>query len=64
MGIDIGLVNKYYDLAKVGDTLAKEHYSTLEKKASDCIFCGHCDDRCPFGVKQSERMTEIKSFME
>ncbi|WP_026659133.1 aldo/keto reductase [Butyrivibrio sp. AC2005] len=64
MGIDIGLVNKYYDLAKVGDTLAKEHYSTLEKKASDCISCGHCDDRCPFGVKQSERMTEIKSFME
>ncbi|SDB63761.1 aldo/keto reductase [Butyrivibrio sp. INlla16] len=64
VGIDIGLVNKYYDLAKVGDTLAKEHYSTLEKKASDCISCGHCDDRCPFGVKQSERMTEIKSFME
>lgn len=64
MGIDIGLVNKYYDLAKAGDTLAKEHYSTLEKKASDCISCGHCDDRCPFGVKQSERMTEIKSFME
>lgn len=64
MGIDIGLVNKYYDLAIAGDTLAKEHYSTLEKKASDCISCGHCDDRCPFGVKQSERMTEIKSFME
>ena len=64
VGIDIGLVNKYYDLAKVGDTLAKEHYSTLEKKASDCISCGHCDDRCPFGVKQSERMTEIELFME
>ena len=64
VGIDIGLVNKYYDLAIAGDTLAKEHYSTLEKKASDCISCGHCDSRCPFSVKQSERMAEIKSFME
>ncbi len=64
VGIDIGLVNKYYDLAIVGDTLAKEHYSTLEKKASDCISCGHCDSRCPFSVKQSKRMAEIKSFME
>ena len=25
-GIDIGLVNKYYDLSRLGDTLAKEHY--------------------------------------
>ena len=64
VGIDIGLVNKYYDLAIAGDTLAKEHYSTLEKKASDCISCGHCDSRCAFSVKQSERMAEIKSFME
>ena len=33
MGIDIGLVNKYYDLAKAGDPLAMEHYKTLEKNA-------------------------------
>ena len=26
-GIDIGLVNKYYDLSRLGDTLAKEHYN-------------------------------------
>lgn len=64
VGIDIGLVNKYYDLAEVGDSLAKEHYNTLEKKASDCISCGHCDSRCPFGVRQSERMAKIKEFME
>ncbi len=61
VGIDIALVNKYYDLWKLGDNLAKEHYLTLEKKASDCISCGHCDGRCPFHVEQSERMKLIFS---
>ena len=61
-GIDVGLVNKYFDLARMGDALADEHYRTLEKNASDCIGCGHCDDRCPFGVVQSERMQEIHAY--
>ncbi len=61
-GLDIGLINKYYDLSRAGDALAREHYLTLEKRASDCISCGHCDRRCPFGVKQSGRMQEIRSF--
>ena len=63
MGINIGLVNKYYDLAVAGDVLAVEHYRTLEHRADDCIQCGHCDNRCPFSVKQSERMQEIKVYM-
>lgn len=58
-GLDIGLINKYYDLTLQGDTLAEEHYMTLEKKASDCIECGHCNSRCPFQVMQMERMKEI-----
>ena len=40
----------------------KEHYLTLEKTASDCIGCGHCDVRCPFTVAQSARMQEIKEY--
>ena len=63
VGIDIGLVNKYYDLAKAGDNLAIEHYKTLDKKASNCVKCSHCDKRCPFKVKQSARMTEINAYM-
>lgn len=63
MGIDIGLVNKYYDLIKVGDDMALEHYKTLEKNAADCIGCGHCDSRCPFGVMQSEKMQEINEYI-
>ncbi len=59
VGLDIALINKYYDLWMLGDNLAKEHYLTLEKKASDCIECGHCNKRCPFHVKQSQRMKLI-----
>ena len=47
VGLDIGLINKYYDLARLGDGLAKEHYLTLEHRAEDCVGCGHCDSRCP-----------------
>lgn len=62
IGLNIGLINKYFDLAKVGDTLAAEHYHSLENKADHCISCGHCDSRCPFHVKQSERMKEIDEY--
>lgn len=61
-GLDIGLINKYYDLTLQGDTLAREHYLTLEKTASDCIGCGHCNSRCPFKVRQMERMEEIRKY--
>ncbi len=62
MGLDVALINKYYDLAQLGDSLAVDHYHTLKKKAGDCISCGHCDSRCPFHVKQSERMEVIKAY--
>ena len=61
-GIDIGLVNKYYDLALAGDILAGEHYRKLSVQASACLNCGHCDSRCPFHTKQSARMQEIAAY--
>lgn len=61
-GLDIGLINKYYDLSRLGDVLAKEHYLTLEKTASDCLQCGHCSSRCPFSVDQMARMEEIQAY--
>ncbi len=61
-GLDIGLINKYYDLARAGDALAAEHYRTLERTAADCVRCGHCDRRCPFHVQQSARMAEIAAW--
>lgn len=61
-GIDIGLTNKYYDLATAGDILAANHYTKLSVKADACLHCGHCESRCPFGVKQESRMQLIDSF--
>lgn len=61
-GLDIGLINKYYDLARMGDVLARDHYRKLTLKAEDCLHCGHCDSRCPFAVPQSERMAEIAGY--
>ena len=61
-GLDVALINKYYDLARLGDGLAREHYLTPEKRAGDCVGCGHCHGRCPFHVAQSSRMQEILSY--
>ena len=61
-GIDVGLVNKYYDLALAGDKMAASHYDKLTVKADACIGCGHCDRRCPFRVKQSDRMRDIAEY--
>ena len=61
-GLNIGLINKYYDLAKIGDAMAADHYGKLTKHASDCVSCGHCDRRCPFHVAQSDRMRRIAEY--
>lgn len=61
-GLDVGLINKYYDLAKAGDALARDHYSNLAKKADACMQCGHCNTRCPFHVDQIARMIEIRRW--
>lgn len=57
-----GLINKYYDLAVIGDAMAADHDTKLGKHASDCIRCGHCDGRCPFHVVQTERMQAISRY--
>ncbi len=61
MDIDIAMVNKLYDLAamqpKVPESI-KAHHNDMEHNAHDCIGCGGCETRCPFGVKISERMAK------
>lgn len=61
-GIDIALVNKYYDLALAGDGIAANHYTKLSVNADACLHCGHCESRCPFGVRQEQRMQTIAQY--
>ena len=61
-GLDIGMINKFYDLAKIGDDMAREHYLALRRTASACLSCGHCNSRCPFNVDQMSRMEEIAAY--
>lgn len=61
-GIDIGIVNKYYDLSLAGDKMAHNHYDKLKVKADACLKCGHCDKRCPFKVEEQKRMQKIAAY--
>ena len=61
-GLDIAMINKFYDLARIGDEQAAGHYDQLDLHASDCNQCGHCDNRCPFGVTQTARMQKISAY--
>ncbi|MDD3402874.1 MAG: aldo/keto reductase [Hespellia sp.] len=57
--IDVATVTKFLNLAiaqgEVPETV-REHYAVLEHKASECIACGACESRCPFGVSIMENM--------
>lgn len=57
--IDIAAVNKFYNLTvaqgEIPETV-REHYKALEHHASECVACGACETRCPFGVKIIESM--------
>ena len=59
MGIPIADVNKFYNLTvaegKIAETV-REHYAALSCHASDCVACGECETRCPFGVEIIEGM--------
>lgn len=66
MDIDIAMVNKLYDLATMQEEVpasVKAHYEALEKTAADCIGCGGCETRCPFGVPVAERMEKTKELL-
>ena len=57
--LDIAMINKYYDLAAMQPSVPatiRSHYELLAHKASECIACGACEARCPFGVPVAERM--------
>lgn len=63
--IDIAQVNKFLDLALVGDSTpdtVRQHYASLTAHAGDCLKCGSCEGNCPFGVQVIQRMEKAKEL--
>ena len=64
--IDIASVTKFLNLAKSAKNLpetVREHYAVLSHHANECIQCGQCETRCPFGVSIRDNMKEaVKVF--
>ena len=63
--IDIASVTKFLNLAQSGagkdiPETVREHYTVLEHHAGECVECGSCENRCPFGVKIRNNMKEAK----
>ena len=58
-GIDVAAVTKFLNLATaqkgVPETV-REHYALLPHTASECVQCGACEKRCPFGVQVRANM--------
>ena len=62
-GIDVAMVTKLLNLVKAQGEIpetVREHYAALEHKAGECIGCGACEKRCPFGVAIRENMHVAK----
>ncbi len=59
--IDIASVTKFLHLAQnqgqIPETV-REHYAVLDHHAGECIRCGACEKRCPFGVSIRENMAK------
>ncbi len=65
--IDIAMVNKLYDLAAMQKEVpasVREHYRALAAGGKDCVGCGGCEKRCPFGVKIRDRMKLAEKLFE
>lgn len=68
VGIDIAAVNKYLDIARLDEKNVppsiRSHYASLAAKGSDCIACGSCEGRCPFGVPIIKNMAKAAELFE
>lgn len=59
--IDIAEVTKLADMAEKEMTPElRARYDALEVNASDCLHCGACTKRCPFGVDASANMARAE----
>ncbi len=66
--IDIAAVTKLLDIAALDEdnvpVQIRDQYDSLEHKASECIACGSCELKCPFGVRIIENMEHTVRIFE
>ncbi len=63
--IDIGQTIRLLETAQQHLTAELQaDYDALPVKASDCIECGECTERCPFGVDVISKMRETVELFE
>ena len=63
-GIDVANVTKFLNLVRAQGEIpetVREHYASLAHTASECVRCGACEKRCPFGVPVMENMKAAAS---
>ena len=57
------LIEGYYTRYNLKDWASKR-YAGAQKKASDCIGCGVCEDRCPYHLPIREMMKNVAKVFE
>ena len=61
--IDIAYVTKFLNLTVAQNSVpetVREHYAALTHHAGECIKCGVCETRCPFGVNVRANMQKAQ----
>lgn len=64
-GISVASVTKFLNLCKAQGEIhetVREHYGALSHKAGECVQCGACEKRCPFGVAVTENMRQAAAL--
>lgn len=67
-GIDIAAMTKLLDIALLDPhnipSRIREQYHSSANPASECIACGSCEAKCPFGVRVVENMEKAAQLFE
>ena len=63
-GVDVAAVTRLLHRHEEGDAGARVQYSKLAANGGDCIACGDCATRCPFGVDSVGNMRRAHELMK
>lgn len=64
-GIEVGWIIWHVDQARGGNVdQIREWYAEFRVKASECVECGICVERCPFGADIMSKFREAVALFE